>query len=73
MFPTNLYHACDFRSDTSTHERNEPSSLISGLEACMSETLRGKLPGSVSPMGDSAPPTSKHAMVAPLDLPLMFQ
>ena len=73
MFPTNLYHACDFRSDTRTHERNEPSSLISGLEACMSETLRGKLPGSVSPMGDSAPPTSKHAMVAPLDLPLMFQ
>lgn len=41
-----LYHFWDFRSHrTSTPDKNEPSSLISGWEARMSGALRGKLQG----------------------------
>lgn len=35
-----------------THKNNEPSSLILGLEACMSETLGGKPQGGLSQAGD---------------------
>lgn len=39
-----LYHSCGLGSHTtSTPNKNEPDSLISGWEACMWETLGGKL------------------------------